>query len=98
VVRSLDLDPDSAAVAVDAWRQHGVSGICAYNDETAIAILAGLRRYGLRSPDDLAIIGADDIPMARLTDPPLTTVAVDSNAAVQTMNSGSLSVTVRGSA
>ncbi|MCZ9881729.1 substrate-binding domain-containing protein [Arthrobacter sp. B2a2-09] len=32
---------------------------------------------GLRAPQDFAVIGADDIPAAALTIPPLTTVATD---------------------
>lgn len=71
------LDVESAAEAVAHWRAAGVTGVCAYNDETAVALLAGLKRRGLAAPGDLAVIGADDVPVARLTDPPLTTVVVD---------------------
>jgi len=46
----------------------------------ALAVLAGARRAGLRAPDDLAVIGVDDIPVARLADPPLTTVTTDQAA------------------
>lgn len=75
--RRVGLDVDSAAAALREWRELGVTGVCAYNDESAIALLAGARRLGLRVPADIAIVGADDIPMAPLVDPPLTTVAVD---------------------
>jgi len=51
--------------------------VCAFNDETAIAVLARLRERGLTAPHDLAVIGVDDIPTARLTAPPLTTVSFD---------------------
>ena len=51
--------------------------MCAFNDETAIAVLAGMREHGLTAPADLAVIGVDDIPTARLAAPPLTTVGVD---------------------
>jgi DNA-binding LacI/PurR family transcriptional regulator len=78
-VRTVPLDPATAADAVDAWRttSSAVTGVCAYNDETALAVLAGLRRRGLAAPDDLAVVGVDDIPAATLADPPLTTVVVD---------------------
>ena len=51
--------------------------ICAFNDEVALAILAGARQLGVAVPDDLAVIGVDDIPAAALAAPPLTTVAGD---------------------
>ena len=41
----------------------------------AIAILAGLRAEGLSAPADVAVIGVDDVPAARFTVPPLTTVS-----------------------
>jgi DNA-binding LacI/PurR family transcriptional regulator len=76
-IREVKLDRDSAAGAIRQWRRAGVTGVCAYNDETAIALLAGAREAGVRVPADLAVIGADDHPLAKLTDPALTTVAVD---------------------
>jgi len=79
-VRIVPLDPDAAAVAVRAWRDEGVTGVCAYNDDVALAVLAGMRRLGLRAPADLAVIGVDDIPAARLAVPALTTVTTDQAA------------------
>jgi DNA-binding LacI/PurR family transcriptional regulator len=82
VVRTVPLDPAPAAEAVQAWRADtpAVTGICAFNDNTALAILAGLRRLHLNAPQDLAVIGVDDIPAARLAAPPLTTVTADQPA------------------
>jgi DNA-binding LacI/PurR family transcriptional regulator len=57
-----------------------VTGVCAYNDETALAVLAGLRRLGLSAPHDLAVVGVDDVPPPLLADPPLTTVVADQRA------------------
>jgi DNA-binding LacI/PurR family transcriptional regulator len=74
LVLPVPLDPAAAADAVFAWRAAGVTGICAYNDDVALAVLAGLRTLGLTTPDDLAVVGVDDIPAARLAFPPLTTV------------------------
>jgi DNA-binding LacI/PurR family transcriptional regulator len=54
--------------------------VCAYNDEVALAVLAGVRKLGLEVPGDLAVIGVDDIPSARLAEPPLTTVTTDQAA------------------
>jgi DNA-binding LacI/PurR family transcriptional regulator len=44
------------------------------NDMTAIGVLHKLYRAGLRAPDDLSLIGFDDIQMARVTIPPLTSI------------------------
>jgi DNA-binding LacI/PurR family transcriptional regulator len=44
------------------------------NDMTAIGVLHKLYRAGLRVPDDLSVIGFDDIHIAEVTTPPLTTV------------------------
>ncbi|XVU22171.1 LacI family DNA-binding transcriptional regulator [Actinoplanes sp. CA-054009] len=75
------LDIHKASEAVRRWRATGVTGVCAYNDEVALAVLAGVRKLGLTSPEDLAVIGVDDIPSARLAEPPLTTVMTDQVAA-----------------
>ncbi|WP_243867408.1 LacI family DNA-binding transcriptional regulator [Actinophytocola oryzae] len=80
---TLRLDEDTAADAVHQWSEAGITGICAFNDETAIAVLAGARRRNLHIPGDIAVIGADDIPVAPLTTPPLTTVRFDLHAAAR---------------
>ena len=78
-VRTVALAPRPAADAVAAWRQASppVTGICASGDQYAFAVLAGMRAHGLDAPQDLAVVGVDDIPTAALADPPLTTIAMD---------------------
>jgi DNA-binding LacI/PurR family transcriptional regulator len=76
-VETVALGVDQAADGVRRWRAAGITGVCAYNDEVALAVLAGVRELGLSSPRDLAVIGVDDIPAARLAAPPLTTVTTD---------------------
>ena len=44
------------------------------NDLLAIGVIHGLRGRGLRAPDDVAVVGYDDVELAAMTDPPLTTV------------------------
>jgi DNA-binding LacI/PurR family transcriptional regulator len=45
-----------------------------YNDMTAIGALRALRRHGLRVPEDISLVGFDDIEFASYVDPPLTTI------------------------
>ena len=44
-------------------------------DEMAFGAIECVRQHGLRIPEDVSVVGFDDIPFARYTDPPLTTVA-----------------------
>jgi DNA-binding LacI/PurR family transcriptional regulator len=76
-VATVPLTADGAATALRDWRavEPPVTGVCAFNDEVALAVLAGARQLGVAVPDDLAVIGVDDIPAAALATPPLTTVA-----------------------
>ncbi|WP_042381883.1 LacI family DNA-binding transcriptional regulator [Streptacidiphilus melanogenes] len=77
VALAVALDPAQAAAAVDEWTRLRVAGLCAYNDETAMAVLAGMHLRGLRAPDDIAVIGVGDIAAAPVSIPPLTTVGFD---------------------
>ncbi len=56
------------------------TAVFAANDCMAIGALSAFRAAGLRVPDDVAIAGFDDIPMARYMDPALTSVHVDISA------------------
>ena len=77
-VERIDLDPEHAAGIVGRWVRTAepVTAACAFDDEYAFALLAGLSSLNLSAPADLAVIGAEDIPLARLAVPPLTTVSV----------------------
>ena len=46
------------------------------NDIIAFGVLKALREAGVRVPEDVSIIGFDDLPTAALLDPPLTSIAV----------------------
>jgi LacI family transcriptional regulator len=46
------------------------------NDVTAIGALGAIYTAGLRVPDDISVVGFDDIAFASLTQPPLTTVSL----------------------
>ncbi|MGI8499474.1 MAG: LacI family DNA-binding transcriptional regulator [Gemmatimonadaceae bacterium] len=53
------------------------TAIFAANDAMAIGALGALHERGLRVPSEMAVVGFDDIPMARFITPPLTSVHVD---------------------
>jgi DNA-binding LacI/PurR family transcriptional regulator len=55
-------------------RHPDIDGVFAASDTTAAGALAALRAAGRRVPDDVAVIGFDDFPLAQRTDPRLTTV------------------------
>jgi LacI family transcriptional regulator len=50
------------------------TAVVASNDLTAIGALRAIRQCGLRVPEDISVVGFDDIQMAEFTEPPLTTV------------------------
>lgn len=65
---------DAGATAADAVA--GTATACiVFNDLLAIGMLRRLRERGVRVPEDLSIVGCDDIFGADFCDPPLTTIA-----------------------
>jgi DNA-binding LacI/PurR family transcriptional regulator len=50
------------------------TGLFAYNDISAIGAISAFREAGFRVPEDLSVVGFDDIPAAAYTSPSLTTV------------------------
>jgi LacI family transcriptional regulator len=55
-------------------RAPDVTAVFAQSDTTAMGLLAALHDRGRRVPDDCAVVGCDDLPLAARTIPPLTTV------------------------
>ena len=50
------------------------SAVLAMSDMAAIGVMAGARAAGMSVPDDLSVVGFDDVPASAWTNPPLTTV------------------------
>jgi LacI family transcriptional regulator len=52
-----------------------VTAIFAFNDQMAIGAIGALQRAGRRAPEDISVIGFDDIPLSAAIFPALTTIA-----------------------
>lgn len=86
----LATDGTDAGAVVSRWASAGVTAVCAYNDDTAAIVLHGIRRAGLRCPDDLAVVGVDDSPICWVTEPPLSSVGFDVEGVVESAVAGVL--------
>jgi len=82
----LPFDPDLVAYA-DFHEPGGVlainqllasrcpfTAVFASNDQTAYGIQLALSRHGIRVPDDISVVGFDDLPVSSYMIPPLTTI------------------------
>jgi DNA-binding LacI/PurR family transcriptional regulator len=54
----------------------GSTAVLAYNDLVAVGILSRLTELGVDVPEQLSVVGFDDIPLAAMVIPPLTTVSL----------------------
>ncbi|WOF23336.1 LacI family DNA-binding transcriptional regulator [Microbacterium betulae] len=59
----------------------GVTAVAAYNDDVAVGVLGAAQRAGIAVPEELAVMGVDDLPVARRTHPQLTSVSQSDGAA-----------------
>lgn len=74
------LPPGSATATdgpaiLDVVCDRRASALFTFNDVQALAVLAECRRRGIDVPRALSVVGVDDVPMAPLVDPALTTIA-----------------------
>lgn len=84
---NLDINEDYIGLGyfvADSTREHvqrmydlGVTAIICSHDIRAISAITECMNRGIRIPDDLSIIGFDDLPLTVSTEPPLTTVRQD---------------------
>jgi len=51
------------------------TAVFAVSDTLAIGVIKGFRRAGRHTPEDVAVVGFDDVPIAEVFEPSLTTVA-----------------------
>lgn len=71
---SPDMQGGEAAMVELLGRNLGLTAVFAYNDSMAAGALTTLKDNGIVVPQHLSLIGFDDIPISRYTDPQLTTV------------------------
>lgn len=74
--------PDGGSAAVQALLSAGMlpAAIVCGNDQMAFGAMNAVFEAGLRVPEDVSIIGADDISFARFSYPPLTTTRIPRDA------------------
>ena len=71
-----DLHESSGLLAINHLleNQQHFTAVFAVNDQTAYGVRLSLYRKGIRVPDDMSVIGFDDLPTSLYTTPPLTTI------------------------
>ena len=71
--------PSCRAVAKEIAAKKGITGLVVTADIMAASIMLGLRECGLSIPEDISVVGFDDISISQLVTPPLTTIHQDMN-------------------
>jgi LacI family transcriptional regulator len=72
---------DGGAALAEQVRRSGATGVLAYNDLMAIGLIEEFDALGIRVPQDMSVVGIDDIALSRRIRPKLTTVATPTPAA-----------------
>ncbi len=76
LVASGEFDESTAASAIGQMMMDGVDfdAVFCGDDDASIGVITTLQRAGRLIPEDVAVVGFDDVPIARFLTPPLTTV------------------------
>ena len=71
-----DFTFDCGQLAVKRAIEAGITfdAVFAHNDLSAAGAMQAIREAGRRVPEDVAVVGFDDLPLAATTEPPLTSV------------------------
>ena len=59
-----------------SWKRTGCTALLCHNDETAVGAMRALSNVGLGVPDDVSVVGFDDVEAAQFCTPTLSTVAM----------------------
>jgi LacI family transcriptional regulator len=86
LIRYGDFDPESGYQNMKSLLAGNEKFTAAFvaSDNVAIGAKAAIRESGLHVPHDISLIGFDDIPWAKYSDPPLTTIQLPAEALAQT--------------
>jgi GntR family transcriptional regulator of arabinose operon len=71
---AIEMDHNLEQKLLSAIKEHSVTAIFNYNDETALETMRILHNAGIRVPEDVSVVGFDDTFIATATNPQLTTV------------------------
>lgn len=76
LIKAGNYTPASGFEAMKSLRQEDprLTAVFVASDVVALGAILAIKEAGLRIPDDIAVVGFDDIPLAEYYDPPLTTV------------------------
>ncbi|MDF2905778.1 MAG: hypothetical protein K0R34_1099 [Herbinix sp.] len=69
--------PDCAKDHVPGFLRNGATAIMCASDLIASGVITEIHKYGLKVPEDVSVIGFDDLPIAAHLTPPLTTIRQD---------------------
>ena len=85
LIRYGDFDPQSGYKQMKSLLAGRLfTAVFVASDNVAIGAKAALREAGLRVPEDISMIGFDDIPWAQFSDPPLTTIRLPAQKLART--------------
>ena len=76
--RAVDHRDDALPSVLHAWLSAGITGVVAFNDDVAGTIAGTAARANISVPEDLAVVGHDNTPMASYFVPTLSSVGIDS--------------------
>ncbi|MFD6097590.1 substrate-binding domain-containing protein, partial [Nocardiopsis flavescens] len=84
-VHDMAYSPESAAEVVAGWREEGLPrGVFGYNDEFSGLLLGALLDAGVRVPEEVGLVGADDLVLCRMLRPALSSVRMDGESSSAT--------------
>ncbi len=81
---------EAAVGVIERVVESNATAVVAFNDQMALGVIAGLTNLGVSVPGDISVVGFDDVPMAAMVAPPLTTISMPTDEA------GSLAVELLG--
>lgn len=88
-ISRLQVQPTADAVVAEAAcmqllrRSPRTTGLICINDEVAVAAISGVQKLDMRVPQDVSVVGCNDVPWVRFFSPRLTTIAIDMRSLIE---------------